>query len=331
MKNYLLAVLVLAGALVTQTTFAQRQLKRCDAMEQDSLLRRKFPQLGSLEGFEDWLAPKVAERQAQEAASRTDEVVLRIPTVIHIIHEGEAVGTASNISDAQILSQIRVMNDGFRKKAGTRGFSSDPRAADVRIEFVMAARTPDGLATTGITRYPASTWNITLPLGRTNMETTIKPATIWNPNEYFNIWVTDITGLLGYAQFPTQTGMLGFTCLGYSGALGLPATDGVVMNYISFGSNEYGNFPTLDADYENGKVCLHEVGHWLGLRHMWGDASCGSDYVEDTPIHDSPSSNCGTHPVSNSCGGSSRSMPSARCASRRPCSRNSAGARRWPS
>jgi len=273
-------------------------------MALDSLQRRQYPQLGTVADFERWLDPQVAQRQVMEATSRTTQDVLTIPVVIHVIHSGQALGSNPNISNAQILSQMRVLNDAFRRKPGTSGYSSDGRAADTRIEFVLAKRTPTGQATTGIVRYNASTFGITLPATQSTMDNSVKPATIWNPNEYFNIWVTDLgSNLLGYAQFPTQSGMLGFTCQGYSGAQGLPSTDGLVMNANSFGSNEYGNFPGLLAGYTAGKVVCHEIGHWLGLRHIWGDATCGSDYVEDTPIHDSPSyGSCGTHPVSNSCG-----------------------------
>lgn len=273
-------------------------------MALDSLQRRQYPQLGTVADFERWLVPQVAQRQILEASSRTTQDILTIPVVIHVIHGGQAIGSNPNISEEQILSQMRVLNDAFRRKSGTSGYSSDGRAADTRIEFVLARRTPTGQPTTGIVRYNASTFGVTLPASRTSLDNSIKPVTIWNPNEYFNIWVTDLgTNLLGYAQFPTQSGLLGFTCLGYSGALGLASTDGLAMNAISFGSNEYGNFPGLLSGYTAGKVVCHEVGHWLGLRHIWGDANCGSDYVEDTPIHDSPSfGSCGTHPISNSCG-----------------------------
>ena len=87
----------------------------------------------------------------------------------------------------------------------------------------------------------------------------------WPTNQYLNIWVCNMSGgLLGYAQFPG----------------GAAATDGVVIGYTCFGTTG-----TAQAPFNRGRTATHEVGHWLNLRHIWGDATCGSDLVSDTPVH----------------------------------------------
>ena len=286
--------------------YAQRpHTSHCATMAVDSALRLRHPELGTHDAFERWLASKIDARRQLEQSSRSVTDILRIPIVIHVIHAGGAIGVGDNISQAQIMSQVRVLNEGFRQTVGTTGYSPDPRAADTKIEFLMARRTPAGLASDGIDRIAASSLGLSGSLSQTVFENTIKPATIWNPNQYLNIWVAQLgSGLLGYAQFPINTGLPGFTCDGWSGATGLANTDGVVMSYIGFGSDTYGSFPSLLAGYTDGKTLLHEIGHWAGLRHIWGDNDCGTDYCEDTPVTDGPSwTACHeAHPVPNACG-----------------------------
>jgi hypothetical protein len=93
-----------------------------------------------------------------------------------------------------------------------------------------------------------------------------------SPTTKLNIWVCNLgTSLLGYAQFPG----------------GAAATDGIVVHY-----NAFGDVGTLYADYNKGRTATHEIGHWLNLRHIWGDRYCGNDLVGDTPTHDSPNVGC---------------------------------------
>ena len=79
------------------------------------------------------------------------------------------------------------------------------------------------------------------------------------------MWVCDLSGgLLGYAQFPGGT----------------VSSDGVVCDYAYFG-----NIGTATSPYDLGRTATHEVGHWLNLRHIWGDSNCGNDFCNDTPEH----------------------------------------------
>jgi hypothetical protein len=206
-----------------------------------------------------------ANQASQQAgnAQRTSAVTVTIPVVVHVLYS-----TASeNISDAQIQSQIDVLNEDFHK------LNSDSYkvpsvfsglAADAGIQFVLAKRTPAGLATTGIERKSSTitTWGTADKIKKASTG----GLDAWNASQYLNLWVGTIGGgILGYAQFPG----------------GAAATDGVVISPVYFGRTG-----TVTAPYNLGRTGSHEVGHWLNLNHIWGDdgtACTGTDNVADTP------------------------------------------------
>ncbi len=215
------------------------------------------------------------------------ETVLVIPIVVHVIHNGEQKGTGANISDAQVISQIENLNEDYRRIANTPGFNNDPRGDDVRIEFRLAVRDLDGNPTTGINRvlFPN-------PAGWTLVEfdETVKPLTIWDPNKYMNFWSTQLNAiLLGYAQFPEGSGLPGMPTDPQRAD-----TDGVVCTSYSIGRVGH----VFEA-YDGGRTATHEVGHYLGLRHIWGDGACNvDDYCLDTPPAIDSNFGC---PDENSC------------------------------
>lgn len=214
--------------------------------------------------------------------------IITIPVVVHVIHSGQSVGVGPNISNAQVMSQIAVLNQDYRRAANSPGFNNDPVGADTEIQFCLAQRDPQGNPTNGINRVNLgnTTWN------EYNVQTILKPNTYWDPTKYLNIWVCqfggDLNQTLGYAQFPTGTGLPGLGG-GPSGSI----TDGVIIGYQYFGSSSLaaGNYW---APYDKGRTTTHEIGHWLGLRHIWGDnSSCtvntqdsGQDFCPDTPPQD---------------------------------------------
>ncbi|MCX7605774.1 MAG: M43 family zinc metalloprotease [Bacteroidia bacterium] len=293
----------LLGLLLFSWISAQNAWIRCGTMQHDSLMRALYPDWPKLEEYEPYLRDKVRAIKALYENARVIGGVYRIPVVVHVIHNGEAVGSGTNIPDQNILDQIEVLNEDFRRLANTPGWNDDPRGADTRIEFVLAKRDPNGNPTTGIVRWNRNTQGWPAPPYNTGtMDGTIKPATQWDPNRYFNIWVAHLSGgLLGYAQFPDASSLLGMP--GDDG-MGAPAcaqaanTDGVVILYSAFGSARK-NSTGLNAPYHLGRTTTHEVGHWLGLRHTWGDGDCSvDDFCDDTPLCNGSQYGCAANPAS---------------------------------
>ena len=236
--------------------------------------------------FENWIAPKIQElKNARLANPNQTHAVITIPVVVHVIHNGDAYGTGENIRDEQVLSQIQVMNEDFRRIVGTPGFGA---GVDVEIEFCLAQSDPNGNPTTGINRVNLgiASWD------RANVEGNLKPNTSWDPNNYLNMWTCrfggDLNGVLGYAQFPSASGLAGMPANG-----GGAGTDGVIMAFNAFGSSDIYPAGSYLAPYDKGRTTTHEVGHWLGLRHIWGDGNCTvDDFCADTPTAAAPNYNC---------------------------------------
>jgi PKD repeat protein len=246
--------------------------------------------------WDNWFNQKVAEFVAannNQQGKLSSMPSYTIPVVVHVIHNGENVGTGSNISQTQVNSQITVLNADY---AGT-GFNVNnvPSAfstlvADCQITFCLAQKDPNGnvLAEPGIHRVNRNTAGFTAPpySNTSYIDNTIKPQTIWNPSNYLNMWVLNLGGgLLGYATFPGGTGLTGLSGFGTS------STDGVVMGY-----NYFGNTGNVSAPYNKGRTATHEVGHWLGLRHIWGDSNCGNDFCTDTPTQQAANYGCPSYP-----------------------------------
>lgn len=274
--------------------FSQRT---CGTMHQDSINRLIHPEMGSMSDFEYWLQEKVAASKQKQALQKTAGTVYTLPVIFHVIHNGESVGSGTNISQEQIESQIEVLNEDFRKIEGSNGWNDDPVGADTEIDFCLVTKDEDGndLAEPGINRVNRNDMGWTsAPYGMGYIDATIKPSTIWDPEQFMNIWVLDLgNGLLGYAQFP------GGTTLPDNPTGGSANTDGVVLWYQSVGAPPVNSFP---GPYNLGRTATHEIGHWLALYHIWGDANCGDDYCDDTPVHQTANYGCPTHPKANSCG-----------------------------
>ena len=186
-----------------------------------------------------------------------------IPVVFHIIHKGGA----ENISLTQIEDQMRSLNEDFAYLNADKSKTPSPfrpYAGNTNIEFRLAQKDPAGNCSQGVTR--------TYSLLTSSANNNVKEIIQWDPFRYLNVWVVDDIDkessfdqgtILGYAQFPDQL---------WSDSL----TDGIVMLDTYCGSIE-------TASAQVGRTLTHEVGHWLNLRHIWGDATCGNDQVNDTP------------------------------------------------
>jgi hypothetical protein len=213
--------------------------------------------------------------------------ITTIPVVVHVVYNTRA----ENISVTQIRSQIAVLNKDFRATNPDKSKVPDiwkGLVADTRIQFALATTDPTGQSTTGITR--TKTTRPSFGTGDTVKSAATGGANPWPSDKYLNIWVCTLANsLLGYAQFPG----------------GPPATDGVVILNTAFGTRG-----TATAPFNLGRTATHEIGHWLNLRHIWGDTEdcSGSDLVADTPNAEGPNFGKPTFPKVSCSNGPSGDM-----------------------
>jgi hypothetical protein len=265
--------------------------EKCGHTVLESMLEKELGYFGSKDFFENWIDKKIEEKRNSPQIFRiSDNGVRKIPVVVHVIHNGGALGSGPNISISQIQDQIRILNEDFRRLNVDAILTPPtflPVAADSKIEFVLAKQDPNGLPTTGIVRVqgPKLTYS-------PDDATLIGQTSQWNPEEYLNIWVVPLVSpYIGYASFPVSD----LPGLNFSP---VPAImDGVTIDYRFFGS--IGS--AISAS--KGRTATHEVGHYLGLRHIWGDGGCGvDDFVNDTPEQDNSNTICNASPSRFSCG-----------------------------
>ncbi|WP_179213339.1 T9SS-dependent choice-of-anchor J family protein [Ekhidna lutea] len=223
--------------------------------------------------FENWISTKIAERQNQ--AHRPQAPLYQIPVVVHVFHKGEPVGTGVNLSEERIKAQIDSLTADFRRtNADAMNTPPDflPVAADVEVEFVLAKQDPAGKPTNGIVRIHGSR-----DVYRANSHRPLlRSESFWPASNYLNIYVLDLQVFIGYASFPL------IALDGITNDTEDYIFDGVLIDFEYFGVN-----PSAPAFESYGRTLTHEVGHYLGLRHIWGDGGCSiDDFVDDTPLAD---------------------------------------------
>ncbi len=267
LRTYLLlALMACLTPLLAQT---HHRCGQDEKMEKMSSL-----QPGLLEEIERWLQPGMAEKRMANRHLLSGNT-LYIPVHVIIVHQpNHGTGQGSNLSKNRILSQINAINLDFsRKNIDTLNTPPAFTTGNPMIQFCMAGIDPDGNPTDGITRYP-STANFD------EEEFDIKAETGWSRNEYLNIWVAEIEDL-GYAYIPSLNGLPNSTL------------DGVVINTIAFGGPGFGS----EEPYNLGRTATHEIGHFLGLQHVWRGSGCNSDDgFSDTPLQDDENYGCPVHP-----------------------------------
>ncbi|MBZ4042209.1 zinc metalloprotease [Flavobacterium hibisci] len=223
------------------------------------------------------LALKMNEIEAFTAKHSLDKFTgrlvngkIEIPVVVNVLYRT----TAQNISDAQIQSQIDVLNKDFN--ALNSDYNNVPALfsgvkANIGITFVL-----DQVIRKSTTK---TSWGTNDAMKKT-AQGGLAPT---SPTTKLNLWSCVIgNDILGYAQFPG----------------GPSSTDGVVIDYRYFGLSGAANAP-----FNLGRTGTHEVGHWMNLRHIWGDATCGSDLVADTPTHNEENYGVPAYPHYSTCAG----------------------------
>lgn len=199
--------------------------------------------------------------------------IATIPVAIHIV-----LPNPNMVSDKDVMDYLRRLNEDFSglNADSTNGPNWYSRRGHSQMRFVLAKRTPAGAYTTGINRIASSTQSNAYATVDPIKRSSLGGADNWDPSSYFNIWVGvdgSGQGILGYAQFPGNGG-------------GIPANDGLFLNVLSFSTN-----PCYTAsDFRLSRTGVHEVGHYFGLYHIWGDdgTACTGDDFRQLPTGSTP-------------------------------------------
>ena len=214
--------------------------------------------------------------QAKKLGRVLADGTVEIPVVFNVLYRT----STENISDARLAEQIAVLNKDFGAT------NSDVNKIPAEFASIAAGDTKVRFRLVKTVRKATSvrSW-------RTNdamKKASTKGIDATDPTQYFNIWVVgDMGSILGYATFPESAGQW---------------NDGVVL------ASKYTGVTGATAPYNLGRTATHEVGHYLNLRHIWGDATCGNDFVADTPTQTGSNGGSPTYPLYNTCGGVQRSV-----------------------
>ena len=274
MNRFLTLIIAIILSIGTLNSFAQRNCGTTNyqlyQISENPLLEQKIKKQ-EVE-IQNWI----------KNAKASETEVVYIPIIFHVLYNS----TTTNISDAQILSQMEILNIDYSRKnldAINTPAMFATLAADARIQFCLAHQTPNGNWTDGITRTSTTKTTFNMPSNEAKYNSK-GGVDAWDTDKYLNIWIVPeiidgaIMGVLGYAQMPG----------------GNSATDGIVIGYKFIG-----NIGTVSAPFNKGRTLTHEMGHYFNLYHIWGDdfGSCsGSDFVDDTPNQASKNFGCPTHP-----------------------------------
>src|ERR1700754_1111019 len=247
--------------LITVSGWAQRDCRWFDYKQQQL---KADPSLAEkVEAVESFTRMQLHKSSVTVTGHGTKDIIpllITIPVIVHIVYNS----SSQNISDAQVLSQLDVLNADYGKhNADTSAIPSyySSLAANSGFRFVLAGVDTDGNATTGIVRKYTNATSFSL---NDNVKYSSRGGDAGlDRDRYLNIWVCNLNGdVLGYSSI----------------AGGSRETDGVVVRYTAFGTKG-----TATSPYNRGRTTTHEIGHWLNLIHVWGDSDCGDDEVADTP------------------------------------------------
>ena len=241
--------------------------KHCASYE---VLQRQLQEDPSLSRKMNLIEDFTARYAQNPSQFRLVNGVIEIPVVVNVLYRT----AAQNISNTQIASQIAVLNADF---AAT---NSDLNLTPSIFQPVLAGNTNIRFVLDAVVRKSTTTTSWSTNDAMKKAPKGIAPS---SPTTKLNIWCCNMGGgILGYAQFPG----------------GSSTTDGVVID-----DNAFGSTGTVTAPFNKGRTGTHEVGHWLNLRHIWGDATCGNDLVGDTPLHNTANYGCPASGHRSTCSG----------------------------
>ena len=280
-KNYITMRLILFSIFLTVLSSfsanAQFTVRNCGAAKnrQQSLIDDP-----AFQNMDNAIQAHFNDYIKYNSVTTREDKIITIPVVVHVFYNSDA----ENISDAQVKSQIDALNRDYN--AGSIDVNKTPSIfqkvlANCKIQFVLAKLDPNQAPTTGITRHQSSKqfWGL-----RDDVK---KPASggtqPWDSNKYLNLYVARIgDGVLGYSSSPGCK----------------QEVEGVVIDPSCFGTTGI-----VHAPFNKGRTAIHEVGHWLGLNHIWGDTECGDDRIADTPIHQNAHYGTITNAIYSNCTG----------------------------
>jgi hypothetical protein len=246
--------------------------RKCAA---DEVLQKQIAEDPSRAAFLNELEIKTQAYKGGSGEAFRSAGILYVPVVVHIV-----LPNPNQVSDDQIRSQIDVLNKDFTK---TNSELSNTSVYLAGYNYNNVANCEIKYVVTNVIRKVT-----TVSSFGTNdavKKTSQGGSDPLEPTTKLNMWVCDLSsGYLGYAQFPG----------------GSAATDGVVIDYQAFGTTA--TYP-MYTNFNLGRTATHEVGHWVNLRHIWGDRRCGDDYVSDTPAHDGSNGGCPAVNHASKCAG----------------------------
>jgi hypothetical protein len=250
MKLFAFLFLVLSAIQVQAQKRCSSSEYLAQALASDAALKSRMNEI-------EMFAMQVAGKSAANQRTQFTTQVIKIPVVFHVLYNSPD----ENVRTERIIEQMNALNRDFRRKnADTvntpQAFTAF--AADMEIEFQLAKRDPAGRSTEGIVRKytPVKYW---MSDDKMKFNSTYGDNA-WDSKSYLNIWVCNLKGELGYSALPGSDLL----------------KDGIVLNYSAIGGNGSSNT-------NKGRTLVHEAGHWLSLKHIWGDSYCGDDHIEDTP------------------------------------------------
>ena len=268
MKRFYSVVIVIM--ILLHNSMAQIR-PHCGHVEYQKKLYSKYPGLHKgVEQLESLIKKKKFNR---ESAQKNGMSTYIIPVVFHVIYRT----SVQNISDEKILDQLKIINEDYQSlNKDTVNIPEEFKSVqgNMNIQFCLATRDALGRVSTGINRIYTNRSGFDVFSDQDDRN--LKSLSYWPSDQYLNVWIVNLLDeYLGYATFPSTSN---FSDLDYEVPHWL---DGVVLSYKVVGNS------SNSLRYNKGRSATHEIGHWLGLYHNWGDAPCGNDYVEDTPLQDS--------------------------------------------